>query len=107
MRAEWLGTTLELIPEYKTSTVEPNDWVTPFWSAVSPKAKVFRVNGISSATGLWVPPSGISPSIGLSYASSLSPGNHSILKNSWTASAVVRNILLDYPVQDPLSSNWN
>lgn len=94
---------IELVPYYISQVVEPNDLVTPVWSAIAPNAKIIQV--------AWTPPftaiDGTSTSLlqsgygAIYYSNILSPGNHSLIKNSLTAITILNQIMADYPLNNP------
>lgn len=78
---------------------EPNDLVTPFWSAFGPSAKPFQVTRakFTVKSGRSVDPY-VSQN---EFSKVLTPGNHSLLKDVNTASSIMYQIThLDYPLKD-------
>lgn len=90
---------LELTPQDidpSTTTLEPNDLVTPFWSGIGPKAIPFQVP--HSPFVVKFGHSAVPQVAGLEYSQVLTPGNHSILKDLTTATAILYRIKNDYPL---------
>lgn len=80
-----------------SSTPEPNDLVTPFWSGLGPKAKPFQVTNqfFTVKSGYSTLYSGAE----YEFSRALTPGNHSILKSEDAARQIMGQILLDYPLK--------
>jgi hypothetical protein len=94
---------IDIIPYYLSPSVEPNDLVTPIWSAIAPSAKILQVPWPSPFFAV----SGSSPSLlqggygTIYYSNILSPGNHSLVKNSTAAITIINQIIIDYPINNP------
>lgn len=74
----------------------PNDLVTPLWSGIGPSATVLHLDPSKSGV-----PFMERTNLPAGYIGTLSGGNHSLLHRGQAAGAILQQIRVDYPVQEP------
>lgn len=94
-------TYITLTPINSLPIIEPNDLVTPIWSAIAPGAHVIKAGSPVTSSFQFSTFNTISPSILMNYSDIFTPGNHSIIKSWELADFISKHIISDYPLKDP------